>query len=63
MKKRTPLSKILYDRQILQVDMAQATGISGPQVNRLANGRRDPTVDELRRLAKYLRVPQSQLKD
>ena len=62
-KKQTALAQLLFERGIKQVDVAQGTGICDAQVNRLVNGRRVPTVDELRRLSRFLRVSQRRLKN
>lgn len=52
---------LLEEQGVTQTDMALRLGVSQPYVNQLARGRRNPSLDLLRRLSAELGVTMEEL--
>jgi len=49
------------ERRVTQLKLAQACGISQSQISLIENGDAEPKPEEIRKMAKFLRVPASVL--
>jgi transcriptional regulator with XRE-family HTH domain len=57
------LSKIMYEKKLSVRQVSIMTGVSKSAVNKIMNGEVSPTIDNLERLAKGLKVRISDLID
>jgi DNA-binding Xre family transcriptional regulator len=56
-RERTPLQTVIFHSGMRQVVIAQKTGITEARLSKIANGYIAATADEMKRLARVLRVP------
>ncbi len=61
MRKMLRVKSLLYERNILQADLARTMGISETRLSRILNGRDRPREAELARLAVELGVSEEEL--
>ncbi len=61
MRKMLRVKSLLYERNILQADLARTLGISETRLSRILNGRDRPREAELARLAVELGVSEEEL--
>ena len=61
MRKMLRAKSLLYERKILQADLARTMGISETRLSRILNGRDRPREAELARLAVELGVSEEEL--
>jgi transcriptional regulator with XRE-family HTH domain len=61
MRKMLRAKSLLYERNILQADLARVMEISETRLSRILNGRDRPRETELARLAAELGVPAEEL--
>ncbi len=61
MRKMLRAKSLLYERNILQADLARVMEISETRLSRILNGRDRPRETELARLAEELGVSQEEL--
>ena len=61
MRKMLRAKSLLYERNILQADLARTMGISETRLSRILNGRDRPHEGELARLAVELGVSEEEL--
>ena len=61
MRKMLRAKSLLYERNILQADLARTMGISETRLSRILNGRDRPREAELARLAVELGVSEEEL--
>ena len=61
MRKMLRAQSLLYERNILQADLARTMGISETRLSRILNGRDRPREAELARLAVELGVSEEEL--
>ena len=61
MRKMLRVKSLLYERNILQADLARTMGISETRLSRILNGRDRPREGELARLAVELGVSEEEL--
>ena len=61
MRKMLRAKSLLYERNILQADLARTMGISETRLSRILNGRDRPREAELSRLAVELGVSEEEL--
>lgn len=53
----TPIKLLLFQRGVAQVDLAMKTGISPSRLSMIVNGRTQASAEDLRKIAKAMRVP------
>ena len=61
MRKMLRVKSLLYERNILQADLARTLGISETRLSRILNGRDRPREAELARLSMELGVSEEEL--
>ena len=61
MRKMLRVKSLLYERNILQADLARTMGMSETRLSRILNGRDRPREAELARLAVELGVSEEEL--
>ena len=61
MRKMLRVKSLLYERNILQADLARTLGISETRLSRILNGRDQPREAELARLSMELGVSEEEL--
>lgn len=51
------LRRLMFENNVRKVDIIRATGVTRPVLVNWEHGRSEPSLETLRRLAKYFKVP------